>query len=112
MHHACACSTPCILEYVKALLQASKADSLFIQDNQGKHAMQSFTCTASCRDENKRLPLHHLAANSNILSEKSLQLIVNAYPESITTGNNCGDDVSIPGLVKQSSMIRYHNKVK
>ncbi len=41
-------------------------------------------------EEDKRLPLSHLAASSNNLSELSLQLMGHAYPESIITGEKYG----------------------
>ncbi len=90
LHHACASNAPHFFDYVVALLDVGIEDSLKIQDNQGRTATQLATQVASITDENGRLPLHRLASRSNNLTVKALNLLVDAYPESITLPDKFG----------------------
>jgi ankyrin repeat protein len=90
LHHACASNAINVFDYVVALLDAGVEDSLKIQDNQGRTATQLVTQAASITDDNGRLPLHHLASRSNNLTVKALNLLVDAYPDSITLPDKFG----------------------
>ncbi len=68
------------------LLDENK-DSLQIEDNLGRTPLKLLSNTASIPDEKGMLPLHHLAASSHTFTEKSLLLLVNAYPGSIGTAD-------------------------
>ncbi len=85
LHCACASNSSLFIEYVMALLDVENIESLTVQDNLGRTPSQILASTASRQDRNRRLPLHCLAATSNNLSPKSLQLLVDIYPESITS---------------------------
>jgi ankyrin repeat protein len=78
------------MSYVLALLQIGGNESLTIQDNQGRTPYQLLTCRAPTEDENQRLPLHCLAASSDNLCPKSLQLLADAYPASIKSVDKYG----------------------
>lgn len=90
LHYACASSAPHFLEYVMALIDDNHTESFSFQDDQGRTPLQILKCKASTPDEKKRLPLHYLAARTNGLSEKSLKLMVDAYPESISSADKFG----------------------
>ena len=87
LHYACEGKMPVSLHHIVTLLNAS-AESLYIEDWQSRTPKQILSNTASWKDENKRLPLHHLAAAPDVLLLESLQLLVDVYPESITTEDN------------------------
>jgi hypothetical protein len=61
--------------YIMTLLNAS-AESLYIEDWKTTTPRQILSNTASRKDENEMLPLHHLAAVSDSLSVESLKLLV------------------------------------
>jgi ankyrin repeat protein len=82
LHHACTSSAVNHLEIVVTLLGAVK-DFLDITDNHGRTPMQLLKLMASHQDGHNMFPLHHLAASSDCLTERSLLLLFNAYPESI-----------------------------
>jgi ankyrin repeat protein len=90
LHHACVSNASNFLDYVIALLDVDNTISLTLQDNQGRTPLQLLTHTSSTQDENKMLPLHRLVANSNTLSEQPLQLLIDIYPESITSPDKNG----------------------
>lgn len=90
LHHACLCNAPHFFEYVRVLLDANSEESLTIQDKLGRTPLQLLKRILSTPDEAKRLPLHRLAASSASVSEKSLQVLVDAYPESITSVDKDG----------------------
>jgi len=71
------------------LLNAS-AESLYVEDWQGRTPRQLLSNIASQKDEKKMHSLHHVAAASDTLSAESLQLLVDVYPESIATADNHG----------------------
>ena len=73
-----------------ALLASNNKCSLKIHDILGRTPLQLLRSNASTLDDNNKLPLHHLAASSKTLTEKSLQLLVGTYPESIMASDNCG----------------------
>ena len=77
------------LEHVIVLLDANK-DSVQIKDNHGRTPLKLLSNTASIPDEKGMLPLHHLAASSDALTEQSLIFLVNAYSESIRTADKYG----------------------
>ncbi len=90
LHHACAGSNaPGFLNYVMALVDAS-AESLTIQDNRGGTPLQLLTSAACNLVEKKLFPLHRLAARSHKLCKKSLQLLADYFPESITLPDKYG----------------------
>jgi hypothetical protein len=89
LHYACEGKTPNSFFYIMTLLNAS-AESLYIEDWKTTTPRQILSNTASRKDENEMLPLHHLAAVSDSLSVESLKLLVDVYPESITTADNRG----------------------
>jgi ankyrin repeat protein len=80
LHHACASTAPQFASYVMVLLEANSTDSLVVQDYEGRTPLQ-------LQDENKKLPLHRLVSSSIGMTEKYLQLLANAYPESIETAD-------------------------
>jgi ankyrin repeat protein len=90
LHYVCESNRPHFIEYVMTLLDADNKDALSIQDDWGRTSMQLLTSAASKKDDNSRLPLHHLAACSKCLSEKSVQLLLDAYPESIRSADKYG----------------------
>jgi ankyrin repeat protein len=89
LHHACKGSAANHLEVVITLFDANE-DSLDIKDNQGRSPMQILKIMVSHQVGSNLFPLHHLAASSDCLREKSLLLLFNAYPESIRTPDNNG----------------------
>jgi ankyrin repeat protein len=89
LHYACEGKTANFVFYIMTLLDSSP-DSLHVEDRQRRTPRQVLSNTLSLADENKMLPLHHLAASSASLSVESLQLFVNVYPESIATEDNRG----------------------
>jgi ankyrin repeat protein len=68
----------------------TSAESFSVENWQRRTPRQLLSNTASREDENKMLPLHHLAEASDTLSVESLKLLVDVYPESITTADNQG----------------------
>jgi ankyrin repeat protein len=84
LHYACVSSATNYLEIVATLLDANE-DSINIEDNQGRTPLQVLKGTASHLEGKTMLPLYHLAASSECLTEKSLLLVLNANPESIHT---------------------------
>ncbi len=64
-------------------------DGVNIEDNQGRTPMQVLKFTASHQDENEMFLLHHLAATSDSLTEKSmlslevLMLFISSYREAV-----------------------------
>jgi ankyrin repeat protein len=84
LHYACSSNSPTFFSYVMVFLEAN-ADwfKMNIQDDMGRTPMNLLSLKASCEDENKMLPLHHLMASSVSVSEKGLRLLICAYPESI-----------------------------
>jgi ankyrin repeat protein len=93
LHHACDSNLPFFTSYVKALLNVdnNNTDFLTVQDDHGVTPLRLLTQRASKQDENMMLPLHYLAATLNGLTVKSLQLLVDAYPESIRTADKFGN---------------------
>lgn len=90
LHHAMASKSPHFFAYVMTLLDANSTSSLIIQDNEGRTPLQ-------LQDENGMLPMHRLANFSHdSLSDKTLQLLANAYPESIM-------------LVDKNGMLPFHH---
>jgi ankyrin repeat protein len=89
LHYACVSNAANQLEVVITLFDAN-ADSINIDDSQGRTSMQVLKFTAFHQTENKIYPLHHLAATSENLKVKSLQLLVNVYPESTQTPDKNG----------------------
>jgi ankyrin repeat protein len=89
LHHACASSASNFLQHVTVLLDANK-DCLQIKDNHGRTPLKLLSNTASIPDEKGMLPLHHLTASSDSLTEQSLLFLVNAYSESIRTADKYG----------------------
>jgi ankyrin repeat protein len=89
LHHACAIRATIHLETVMMLLDADE-DSRNIKDKHGRTPMQVLQFSASHQDESKMFPLHQLAASSESLTEKSLLLLFNSYPESIRTPDKYG----------------------
>lgn len=105
LHHACAGSNaPGFLNYVTALIDVS-AESLTIQDNRGRTPLQLLTSTACNLLEKKLFPLHHLAARSHKLCPKSLQLLVDSFPESITLPDKYGITPFQYACLNQASSI-------
>jgi ankyrin repeat protein len=90
LHYACTSNAPNFPEYVVALLASDSKDSIKVHDNQGRTPLQLLRSKVSTLDVNNMLALHHLAASSKTLTEKSLQLLVGTYPESIMASDNCG----------------------
>jgi ankyrin repeat protein len=90
LHHACASNAPHFLEYVTLLLDNDTASSFNIKDNRGNTPLQLLSCKASIPDKNGMLPLHRVAARSKHLSEKTIRILVDAFPKSITTVDNYG----------------------
>jgi ankyrin repeat protein len=90
LHHACTSKSLRFIQHLFTLFDAASTDSLTIQDNQGRTPLQLLKCTASTQDENERLPLHRLAATSDTLCENTLQLLIDAYPASITSVDKYG----------------------
>jgi hypothetical protein len=86
LHYACIGSSSKFLEHVIVLLDAHK-DSLHIKDNNGRTPLKLLSNTAKMPDEKGMLPLHHLVASSNPLTEQFLLNLVNAYPGSIGTAD-------------------------
>jgi ankyrin repeat protein len=89
LHYACEGKTPNSIFYIMTLLSSS-TESVYVEDWQTRTPRHILTNTASRKDENEMLPLHHLAAASDTLSVESLKLLVDVYPESITTADNRG----------------------
>jgi ankyrin repeat protein len=89
LHYACAGSASNFLEYVIVLLDENK-NSLQIKDNHGRTPLKFLSSIASIPDEKGMLPLHHAVASSGSLREKSLLILVNAYPDSIRTADKYG----------------------
>jgi hypothetical protein len=89
LHYASEGKTPNSIFYIMTLLSAS-TESVYVEDWQTRTPRHILTNTASRKDENEMLPLHHLAAASDTLSVESLKLLVDVYPESITTADNRG----------------------
>jgi ankyrin repeat protein len=84
LHYACSSDSPNFFCYVMIFLEANEDwFQVKIQDEMGRTPMNLLSLKASCEDENKMLPLHHLMASSVSVSEKGLQLLICAYPESI-----------------------------
>jgi hypothetical protein len=52
--------------------------------------MQIFECTAFHQDARKVLPVHHLVARSDTLTEKSLLFLVKSFPEGNITAEKYG----------------------
>jgi ankyrin repeat protein len=71
LHYACEGKALNFISHVMTLLNAS-AESLYVEDWQGRTPRQLLSNTASREDENKMLPLHHLASASDVLSLESL----------------------------------------
>lgn len=89
LHYACEGKMPSSLHHIVTLLNAC-AESLYVEDWQSRTPRQILSNTVSRKDKNKMLPLHHLAAASDVLLPESLQLLVDVYPESIITADNHG----------------------
>jgi ankyrin repeat protein len=87
LHYACASAAPHALQYVVALLNVN-LNCLIMKDNLGRtplHIMKQNSLEIA-----ERHPLHFLVANLVNLSVESLQLILNAYPDSATSEDKYG----------------------
>jgi len=82
LHHACASNAAIWFENVIILLEAN-ASILNLEDNEGKTPFQMLSRRFSVPDENGMLPLHQVASQSMVLTEKSLRMFVKAFPDSI-----------------------------
>lgn len=80
------------LDYVEIVLILVNANpiSCTVADNFGRIPSQIFHKVASTKDANGMLHLHHQAKESTTFTTNSLQFIVTAYPESISTPDNYG----------------------
>jgi ankyrin repeat protein len=87
LHYACSTNAPHFLDYIMALIDANHTESFTFKDNLGRTPLQLLTFKASSPDEKKRLPLHYLAATPNGLSEQSMKILVDAYPESLSSAD-------------------------
>jgi ankyrin repeat protein len=91
LHLACASQTPNFHENMTALLdffvESMHPDfyekQLSVQDDQGRSPFQLLPA-------NDSFLLHQLSANSLHLSEKAVRLLVDMFPNSITTPNKYG----------------------
>jgi ankyrin repeat protein len=83
LHHACASRTPNFHETITALLDFFYEEQLSVQDNQGRTPFELLPA-------NDSFLLHQLAANSLYLSENAVRLLVDMFPDSITTPNKYG----------------------
>jgi ankyrin repeat protein len=87
LHYACASAAPHALQYVVALLNVN-ANCLIMKDNLGRtplHIMKQ-----NPLEKAEQHPLHFLVANVVNLSGESLQLILDAYPDSATSEDKYG----------------------
>lgn len=91
LHYECASSALIFFEHVIVLLDANE-DNLILKDNHGRTHLKLLSNAASIPDEKRRLhySLHHSAASSDSLSEKSLLFLVNSYPDSVQTASKDG----------------------
>jgi hypothetical protein len=90
LHHACAGNALNSLEHVMALFDASINGCLTIHDHQGRTPFQLLPHKASIMNENEMHLSHCLVSRSKRLSMKSLHLLIDAYPESITLADKYG----------------------
>jgi len=92
LHHACASGAPNFHQYITALLDVHSGEylepdflekQLSVLDHYGRTPLQLLP-------DNGTFLLHEWAANSIWLSERMLHLLVNIFPNSITTPNKYG----------------------
>jgi ankyrin repeat protein len=88
LHYACASTALQALEYIVELLHVNKS-CLVVKDNHGRIPLQIMKHN-KLFTKSESPPLHYLVAKVVNLSEESLQLFLDAYPDSAMTKDKYG----------------------